>query len=199
MPLGMPPDKSVKTKKMKIIETPIPGLLIIEPRVFADERGYFFESYNASNFEKYGLQTNFVQDNESKSQRGVIRGLHYQLEPHSQTKLIRVIRGTVYDVALDLRKGSPTFGQWYGLEVSAANKKQFYIPKGFAHGFSVLSEYAIFSYKCDHFYTPASERGIRYDDPAFGIDWKLSEAEAIVSEKDRVLPFLTDAEMNFNF
>ncbi|MDX9881839.1 MAG: dTDP-4-dehydrorhamnose 3,5-epimerase [Prolixibacteraceae bacterium] len=184
---------------MKIIETPIPGLLIIEPRVFADERGYFFESYNASNFEKYGLQTNFVQDNESKSQRGVIRGLHYQLEPHSQTKLIRVIRGTVYDVALDLRKGSPTFGQWYGLEVSAANKKQFYIPKGFAHGFSVLSEYAIFSYKCDHFYTPASERGIRYDDPAFGIDWKLSEAEAIVSEKDRVLPFLTDAEMNFNF
>lgn len=183
---------------MKIIETPIPDLLIIEPRVFADERGYFFESYNASNFKKYGLETNFVQDNESKSHRGVIRGLHYQLGPHSQTKLIRVIRGTVYDVAVDLRKGSPTFGQWYGLEVSAANKKQFYIPKGFAHGFSVLSEYAIFSYKCDNFYNPASERGIRYDDPAFGIDWKLSEAEAVVSEKDMILPFLADAEMNFN-
>ncbi len=184
---------------MKIIETPIPDLLIIEPRVFADERGYFFESYNASNFEKYGLQNNFVQDNESKSQRGVIRGLHYQLEPYSQTKLIRVIHGTVYDVAVDLRKGSPTFGQWYGLEVSAANKKQFYIPKGFAHGFSVLSEYAIFSYKCDCFYNPASERGIRYDDSALGIDWKLSEAEALVSEKDRILPFLAGAEINFSY
>ena len=184
---------------MKIIETPIPDLLIIEPRVFADERGYFFESYNASNFEKYGLQNNFVQDNESKSQRGVIRGLHYQLEPYSQTKLIRVIRGTVYDVALDLRQSSPTFGQWYGLEVSAANKKQFYIPKGFAHGFSVLSEYAIFSYKCDNFYNPASERGIRYDDSALGIDWKLSEAEALVSEKDRILPFLAGAEINFSY
>lgn len=184
---------------MKIIETPIPDLLIIEPRVFADERGYFFESYNASNFEKYGLQNNFVQDNESKSQRGVIRGLHYQLEPYSQTKLIRVIHGTVYDVAVDLRKGSPTFGQWYGLEVSAANKKQFYIPKGFAHGFSVLSEYAIFSYKCDNFYNPASERGIRYDDSALGIDWKLSEAEALVSEKDRILPFLAGAEINFSY
>ncbi len=184
---------------MKIIETPISGLLIIEPRVFADDRGYFFESYNESNFEKHGLVHRYVQDNESKSHRGVIRGLHYQLEPYSQTKLIRVIRGTVYDVAVDVRKGSPTFGQWYGLEVSAANRKQFYIPKGFAHGFSVLSEYAIFSYKCDQFYNPASERGIRYDDPALGIDWKLSEAEALVSEKDMLLPFLADAEMNFSY
>ena len=184
---------------MRIIETPIPGLLIIEPRVFADERGYFFESYNESNFEKLGLVHRFVQDNESKSQRGVIRGLHYQLEPYAQTKLIRVIRGTVYDVAVDLRKGSPTFGQWYGLEVSATNKKQFYIPKGFAHGFSVISKYAIFSYKCDNFYNPASERGIRYDDPALGIDWRITEAEAVVSEKDLHNPGLADAEMNFIF
>ncbi len=184
---------------MKIIETPIRGLLIIEPRVFADERGYFFESFNQSDFEKQGLMTGFVQDNESKSGYGVIRGLHYQLGPYAQTKLIWVVQGTVYDVAVDLRKGSPTFGQWYGLEVSAANKKQFYIPKGFAHGFSVLSEYAIFSYKCDNFYNPESERGIRFDDPTLSIDWKLNEAEAIVSEKDMILPFLNDAEMNFKF
>ena len=184
---------------MKIIETPIPGLLIIEPRVFADDRGYFFESYNESNFEKNGLVYRYVQDNESKSHHGVIRGLHYQLEPYAQTKLIRVIRGTVYDVAVDLRKGSPTFGKWYGLEVSATNKKQFYIPKGFAHGFSVLSEYAIFSYKCDNFYNPASERGIRYDDSSLGIDWRLTETEAVISERDKQLPFFADAEMNFKF
>lgn len=184
---------------MKIIETPIPGLLIIEPRVFADDRGYFFESYNESNFEKNGLVYRYVQDNESKSHHGVIRGLHYQLEPYAQTKLIRVIRGTVYDVAVDLRKGSPTFGKWYGLEVSATNKKQFYIPKGFAHGFSVLSEYAIFSYKCDNFYNPASERGIRYDDPFLGIDWRLTETEAVISERDKQLPYFADAEMNFKF
>jgi dTDP-4-dehydrorhamnose 3,5-epimerase len=184
---------------MKIIETPIRGLLIIEPRVFADERGYFFESFNQADFERHGLITGFVQDNESKSGYGVIRGLHYQLGTYTQTKLIRVVQGTVYDVAVDLRKGSPTFGQWYGLEVSAANKKQFYIPKGFAHGFSVLSEYAIFSYKCDNFYNPESECGIRFDDPTLSIDWKLNEAEAIVSEKDMILPFLNDAEMNFKF
>lgn len=184
---------------MKIIETPIPGLLIIEPRVFADERGYFFESFSETKFKEYGLNTRFVQDNESKSHHGVIRGLHYQLEPYAQTKLIRVVRGTVYDVAVDLRKGSPTFGQWYGLEVSATNKRQFYIPKGFAHGFSVLSEYAIFSYKCDAFYNPASERGIRFDDPALGIDWKLDSSVAVISDKDRENPLLADAEINFEF
>lgn len=184
---------------MKIIETPIPGLLIIEPRVFADERGYFFESFSETKFADAGLISGFVQDNESKSHRGVIRGLHYQLAPYAQTKLIRVVRGTVYDVAVDLRAGSPTFGQWYGLEVSATNKKQFYIPKGFAHGFSVLSEYAIFSYKCDAFYNPAAERGIRLDDPALGIDWKLPFDEAVISGKDKILPFLADAEMNFKF
>jgi len=182
---------------MKIIETPIPGLFVLEPRVFADERGYFFESYNESKFKKEGLVYQFVQDNESKSHHGVIRGLHYQLEPYAQTKVIRVIRGTVYDVAVDLRKGSPTFGKWFGVEVSATNKKQFYIPKGFAHGFSVLSKYAIFSYKCDNFYNPASEGGVRYDDPALGIDWLIDKKEAIVSEKDKILPLLDDAKMNF--
>lgn len=182
---------------MKIIDTPIPGLLIIEPRVFADERGYFFESFSQTKFDESGLISGFVQDNESKSHRGVIRGLHYQLAPYAQTKLIRVVRGTVYDVAVDLREGSPTFGQWYGLEVSASNKKQFYIPKGFAHGFSVLSEYAIFSYKCDAFYNPAAERGIRLDDPSLTIDWKLPFGEAVISDKDLLLPCFADAEMNF--
>lgn len=184
---------------MNIIETPIPGLLIIEPKVFADERGYFFESFSETKFKEKGLIYNFVQDNESKSHRGVIRGLHYQLAPFAQTKLIRVVRGTVYDVAVDLRKGSPTFGQWYGLEVSATNKKQFYIPRGFAHGFSVLSEYAIFSYKCDEFYNPSAERGIRLNDPTLNIDWKVPAEEAVISNKDLVSPFFADAEMNFKF
>ncbi len=184
---------------MKIIETPIPGLLIIEPRVFADERGYFFESFSQTKFAENGLISEFVQDNESKSHRGVIRGLHYQLAPYAQTKLIRVVRGTVYDVAVDLREGSPTFGKWYGLEVSASKKNQFYIPKGFAHGFSVLSEYAIFSYKCDAFYNPAAERGIRFDDSALAIDWKLPPEEAVISDKDLVHPCLANAEMNFKF
>jgi dTDP-4-dehydrorhamnose 3,5-epimerase len=184
---------------MKIIETPIPGLLILEPRVFADERGYFFESYNETRFSNAGLITNFVQDNESKSHRGVIRGLHYQLAPFAQTKLIRVVRGTVFDVAVDLREGSPTFGQWFGLEVSASKKNQLYIPKGFAHGFSVLSEYAIFSYKCDSLYNPTADRGIRYDDPDLAIDWKLPMDETVISEKDLIHPFLKDAELNFKF
>ena len=184
---------------MKIIETPIQGLLIIEPMVFADDRGYFFESYNETKIAKAGLITNFVQDNESKSHRGVIRGLHYQIAPYSQSKLIRVVHGTVYDVAVDLREGSPTFGQWFGLEVSASKKNQLYIPKGFAHGFSVLSEYAIFSYKCDAYYNPRADRGIRYDDPELAIDWKLPVDEAVISEKDMIHPFLKDAELNFKF
>lgn len=184
---------------MKIIKTPIPDLLIIEPRVFADERGYFFESFNETKFVEAGLNTGFVQDNESKSHRGVIRGLHYQLAPFAQAKLIRVVRGTVYDVAVDLREGSPTFGKWFGVEVSASKKNQFYIPKGFAHGFSVLSEYAIFSYKCDEFYNPTVDRGIRFDDPTLKIDWRLPLNDAVISAKDLVLPFLDDAEMNFKF
>lgn len=184
---------------MKIIETPIPGLLIIEPRVFADERGYFFESFNKDKFAENGLVSNYVQDNESKSHYGVIRGLHYQLAPYAQTKLIRVVRGTVYDVAIDLREGSPTFGKWHGVIVSASNKRQFYIPKGFAHGFSVLSEYAIFSYKCDDFYNPQAERGVRFDDPALNIDWMLPKELQVISDKDKLLPFMADAEINFKF
>lgn len=184
---------------MKIIETPIPGLFVIEPRVFADERGYFFESFSEKKFVENGLIARYYQDNESKSRRGVIRGLHYQLAPYSQTKLIRVIHGTVYDVAVDLRQGSPTFGQWYGLEVSADRKNQLYIPKGFAHGFSVLSDYAIFSYKCDELYNPAAERGIRVDDPTLNIDWQVPVEEAVISEKDQKNKFLAEAEMNFRY
>lgn len=184
---------------MKIIETPIPDLLIIEPQVFADERGYFFESFSELKFEKYGLVSKYVQDNESKSHQGVIRGLHYQLAPYAQTKLIRVVRGTVFDVAVDLREGSPTFGQWFGLEVSASKKNQLYIPKGFAHGFSVLSEYAIFSYKCDEFYNSSAERGIRLDDPGLNIDWKIPVKDGVISEKDLKSPYFADAEMNFKY
>jgi len=184
---------------MKVIETPIPDLFIIEPGVFADERGYFFESFSELKFEKHGLVSNYVQDNESKSRKGVIRGLHYQLAPYAQTKLIRVVRGTVFDVAVDLRHGSPTFGKWYGLEVSANKKNQLYIPKGFAHGFSVLSDYAIFSYKCDEFYNSASERGIRLDDPFLNIDWQVPIKDAVISEKDMRNPYFADAEMNFKY
>jgi len=184
---------------VKIIETPIPGLLIIEPQVFADQRGYFLESYNQQKLHDAGISTIFVQDNESKSGRGVIRGLHYQLAPYSQTKLVRVIQGSVYDVAVDCRKGSPTFGQSYGLELSEENKLQFFIPKGFAHGFSVLSETAVFSYKCDALYNPAVERGIRYNDPVLKINWKIDSSQANVSGKDTILPLFADAEMNFKY
>jgi len=184
---------------VKITETYIPGLLIIEPWVFADQRGYFFESYNQQKFQEAGISTVFIQDNESKSGRGVIRGLHYQLAPYSQTKLVRVIQGSVYDVAVDCRLGSPTFGQSYGLELSEENKLQFFIPKGFAHGFSVLSETAVFSYKCDALYNPAAERGMLYNDPALKINWGIEPSEAIVSGKDTIHPLFADAEMNFNF
>ncbi|MDA3927811.1 MAG: dTDP-4-dehydrorhamnose 3,5-epimerase [Prolixibacteraceae bacterium] len=184
---------------MKIIKTEIPDLVIIEPRIFKDERGYFYESYNEKTFHQNGIKTHFVQDNESKSVKGTIRGLHYQLDPFAQTKLVRVIEGIVYDVAVDLRKGSPTFGKWHGEILTADNKKQFYVPKGFAHGFSVLSETAVFAYKCDETYNKDAERGIRYNDTSLNIDWKIAEDLSIVSEKDRLQPLLTDAEFNFKF
>jgi len=184
---------------VKIIETPIPGLLIFEPRVFADQRGYFLESYSQQKLIEAGISTIFVQDNESKSSRGVIRGLHYQINPHAQTKLVRVIQGRVYDVAVDCRKGSPTFGKAFGLELSEENKLQFYIPRGFAHGFSVLSETAIFAYKCDAVYQPSAERGIIYNDPALNIQWGIDPDEAIISGKDLLLPLFADGEMNFKF
>jgi dTDP-4-dehydrorhamnose 3,5-epimerase len=184
---------------MKIIETPLPGLLIIEPAVFNDQRGYFYESYNFQRYFDRGMESQFVQDNESKSVRGVVRGLHYQLNPVAQAKLVRVVQGSVYDVALDLRKGSPTFGQWFGLEISETDKKQLFVPPGFAHGFSVLSETAIFSYKCDNLYSRENERAINAFDPQLAIDWQLNESEWKVSEKDKVAPLFAEAEMNFIF
>lgn len=182
---------------MEIIETPIAGLLIIKPRVFEDARGFFYENYNRGKYKEASIDLDFCQDNQSKSTYGVIRGLHYQLNPHSQSKLVSVSIGAVWDVAVDLRKDSPTFGQWYGIELTAENKLQFLIPKGFAHGFSVISESALFTYKCDAFYNQASERGILYNDPALSIDWKIPADKAIVSPKDQVHPLFEEAEMNF--
>lgn len=184
---------------MNCIETGLPGLLVIEPRVFEDDRGYFFESYQEVRYQQAGMVQPFIQDNESKSVAGVVRGLHYQLGESAQAKLVRVIQGQVYDVAVDLRKGSPTFGKWYGLLLDEKNKKQLYVPRGFAHGFSVLSETAIFSYKCDNRYDKTSERGINPFDPQLGIDWMLGATEAIVSEKDQIAPNFSEAEMNFIF
>jgi dTDP-4-dehydrorhamnose 3,5-epimerase len=184
---------------MKIIETPLPGLLIVEPQVFEDSRGYFFESYQHQRYIDAGIESNFIQDNESKSTRGVVRGLHYQLNPFSQAKLARVVQGTVFDVAVDMRKGSPTFGQWYGLELNSNSKRQLFVPRGFAHGFSVLSETAIFTYKCDNTYNRDTERAINAFDPKLGIDWQLDRLEWKVSEKDKMAPMFDDAEMNFIF
>jgi len=181
-----------------MIKTTIKGLFILEPNVFADSRGYFYESYNKKKLEDLiGKQYNFVQDNESKSSYGVIRGLHYQLAPYSQTKIVRVLEGRVYDVAVDLRKNSTTFGEWVGVELTGENKKQFLIPKEFAHGFSVLSNTAVFEYKCDEYYHSEAEAGIIYHDPSFGIDWKIPEKDAKLSEKDKLLPELRNAKINF--
>lgn len=182
---------------MKVTEIHLPGLLIIEPRVIEDSRGYFYESFHQARYGEHGIESLFVQDNESKSGKGVVRGLHYQLAPFAQAKLVRVIEGRVYDVAVDLRRGSPTFGQWFGMELDGASKKQLFIPRGFAHGFSVLSETAVFSYKCDNVYHRDSERSISFNDPRLGIDWKIKKEEQIVSEKDKNAPFFDEAEMNF--
>jgi dTDP-4-dehydrorhamnose 3,5-epimerase len=182
---------------MNITETGFDGLLIFEPEVFSDSRGYFFESFNAESFRKSGISFSPVQDNESKSYKGVIRGLHYQLKPFDQAKLIRVIEGKILDVALDLRKNSATYGKWFGTELDSASKKQFFIPKGFAHGFSVLSETAIIHYKCDNLYNPKLERGISVLDQALAIDWKTDPSEAIISFKDKNNPLFINAEFNF--
>lgn len=182
---------------MKVIETPLRGLLIVEPGVFNDERGYFFESYQQKRYIEAGIEAEFIQDNESKSTKGVIRGLHYQLNPYAQAKLVRVVQGAVYDVALDLRNGSPTFGRHFGIELSAENKLQLFIPRGFAHGFSVLTDTAIFSYKCDNIYHKESERSVNINDPKLKIDWKIEPQFQIVSEKDKVAPLLEGAETNF--
>ena len=179
---------------MKITRTELPGILIIEPKVFRDPRGYFFESWNKAAFEEAGICCDFIQDNESMSWFGVTRGLHFQAAPYTQAKLVRVIFGTVLDVAVDIRKGSPTFGKHFALELSGENKRQVFIPRGFAHGFSVLSKEALFAYKCDNKYMPSAERGIRLDDPAIGIDWRVKPVERILSPKDTVLPSLAEIE-----
>lgn len=169
---------------MNIIKTSIEGVVIIEPRLFKDERGYFFESFNQREFEEKVCKTTFVQDNESKSGYGVIRGLHYQKPPFAQSKLVRVIKGAVLDVAVDIRKSSPTFGQHVAVELTEENHRQFFIPRGFAHGFSVLSEEVIFQYKCDEFYHPEAEGAIAWNDAELGIDWKIPRDKVLLSEKD---------------
>jgi dTDP-4-dehydrorhamnose 3,5-epimerase len=179
---------------LNIIETGFEGLFVFEPKVFDDERGYFFESYNLSRLTANGIKCDFVQDNESKSSYGVIRGLHYQLPPHAQTKLVRVIVGKILDVVVDIRRNSKTFGSYYSVELSGENKRQIYVPPGFAHGFSVLSEYAIVNYKCDNFYAKEFERGINLLDPNLNIDWKIEKPKQIVSSKDESSPNFSDAK-----
>lgn len=169
---------------MKLTLTPIKDLVVIEPKVFGDERGYFYEAYNKNTFHELGLDYDFVQDNQSFSRKGVLRGLHFQ-KNYPQAKLVRVIEGEVFDVAVDLRKDSLTYGKWYGVVLSGENKKMFMIPRGFAHGFLVLSETAIFSYKCDDFYHPNDEGGIIYNDPTIGVEWPKLDCEFVLSEKDK--------------
>lgn len=171
---------------MNVIKTAIEGVIILEPKVFGDERGYFFESFSQREFEEKVCKTTFVQDNESKSSFGVLRGLHFQKGEYAQAKLVRVVQGKVLDVALDIRKDSPTFGQHVAVELSDENKRQFFIPRGFAHGFVVLSKEAIFQYKCDNFYAPQHEGGIAWNDPALRIDWKIDHKDALLSEKDKL-------------
>ncbi|MGA2406482.1 MAG: dTDP-4-dehydrorhamnose 3,5-epimerase [Bacteroidales bacterium] len=182
---------------MKIIETGFKGLIIIKPTIHSDTRGYFFESYNQVVFQNAGISFSPLQDNESKSSKGVIRGLHYQLKPFPQVKLIRVVAGKIYDVALDIRRNSLTFGKWYGIELDSETKDQLLIPHGFAHGFSVLSDIALIQYKCDSVYNPKFERGINLNDPTLDINWKLGSTVPVISEKDLKLPLLKDAETNF--
>jgi len=177
---------------MNFIKTAIDGVFIVEPRIFKDKRGYFFESYNEAGFQKNGIPHRFVQDNQSKSSYGVIRGLHCQLGKHSQAKLVRVLQGKVLDVAVDARQDSPTFGKYVAVELSDENQRQLFIPRHFLHGFSVLSETAIFAYKCDNLYCKEAEFGIRYDDPEIGIDWKVPVSKIITSEKDRLANRLID-------
>ena len=182
---------------MEVVETNIEGVIIIEPRIFKDDRGYFFESFSQREFEEKVCKTTFVQDNDSKSGYGVLRGLHFQKPPFAQSKLVRVIKGAVLDVAVDIRKGSPTFGQYVSVELTGDNHRQFFIPRGFAHGFSVLSEEVIFQYKCDNFYSPQSEGAIAWNDPDLNIDWRIPVEEVILSEKDSKHPKLKDLQCVF--
>jgi dTDP-4-dehydrorhamnose 3,5-epimerase len=178
-------------------ETFIKDLVVLTPDVFEDARGYFFEGYNKNKFSALGIDIDFVQDNQSFSQKGTLRGLHYQNPPYAQTKLVRVLQGEIMDVAVDLRKDSPTYGQHFGIKLTAENKKQLLVPQGFAHGFSVLSDTAVVMYKCDQFYNKASEGGIRFDDPTLNIDWGMDLKDAIVSDKDLILPGIADCNSEF--
>ena len=184
---------------MNVIETKIPGVVIIEPRLFPDARGYFFESFSKREFEEKVGKIDFVQDNESKSSYGVLRGLHFQKPPYAQSKLVRVVKGAVLDVAVDIRKGSPTFGQHVAVELTEDNHRQFFIPRGFAHGFAVLTDEVIFQYKCDNFYAPALEGAIAWDDPDLGIDWRVPAEKVILSEKDKKHPRLKEIDSPFNY
>ena len=183
---------------MEVIKTAIEGVVIIEPRIFKDARGYFFESFSQKEFNEKVMPINFVQDNESMSSYGVMRGLHYQKMPYTQSKLVRCVKGAVLDVAVDIRKGSPTFGQHIAVELTEENHRQFFVPRGFAHGFAVLSETAIFQYKCDNFYAPQADAGIQLLDEELGIDWRIPTAEALLSEKDLKHPCLRDAVLDFD-
>lgn len=184
---------------MPFIKTDFPGLIIFEPKVFEDHRGYFYESYNEKAFLSEGINIRFVQDNQAKSSYGVIRGLHYQLDPYAQTKLLRVLSGAIIDAVVDIRKGSPTYGRSFAIELSAENRKQLLVPKGFAHGYSVISETAEVFYKCDEFYNKDAEGGIAYNDPELRIDWQIPQDKAIISEKDMNHPVLKEAANNFLF
>ena len=185
---------------MDVIKTNIEGVFIIEPKVFGDARGYFFESFNAKEFaDKTGLNITFVQDNESKSRYGVLRGLHFQLPPYTQSKLVRVVKGKVLDVVVDIRKGSPTYGKYEMCELTEDNHRQFFVPKGMAHGFAVLSEEAIFQYKCDDFYHPEAEGALAWNDPDIDISWPISEEHVLLSEKDKHHPGIKDFESPFKF
>lgn len=184
---------------MKVFETEIADIVIIKPRVFDDKRGYFYESFTQRKFEEKVCKTTFVQDNESKSTYGVIRGLHFQKMPYAQSKLVRVVRGTILDIAVDIRKGSPTFGKHVAVELSEENKLQLFIPRGFAHGFVVKSDEVVFQYKCDNYYTPESEAGIIWNDSALSIDWQIPKEDIILSEKDKLNPLLADSNNLFDF
>ena len=185
---------------MRILKTDIEGVYIIEPRLFEDERGYFFEAFSERKFaELTGIETRFVQENESRSAKGVVRGLHFQLPPHAQSKLVRVVRGKILDIAVDIRRGSPTFGHYVAVELSEHNHRQLFIPRGFAHGFSVLEGDAIVEYKCDNYYAPETEGAIRWNDPTLAIDWKVADNEAIVSAKDKKNSLFEECEALFDY
>ncbi|WP_297451347.1 dTDP-4-dehydrorhamnose 3,5-epimerase [uncultured Alistipes sp.] len=184
---------------MEIIETDIAGVVILEPRLFRDARGYFFESFSQRVFEERVCRTKFVQDNESRSSYGVLRGLHFQKPPHAQSKLVRVISGAVLDVAVDIRRGSPTFGRHVAVELSGENHRQLFIPRGFAHGFAVLSEEVVFQYKCDNYYAPQSEGALAWNDPALGIDWRIPAGDVLLSDKDQKHPSLEEAPELFDY